>query len=138
MPADNPFLQANDPLDEIPDEIFANGFRNASTLAFTALDGKLLVGDIAHNTIEEVNLIEGGHNYGWGIQEGTFLYTDLTDTDRSLRYIPLGDGSDVTASSATYTGKDVNGSPVVFQDINRLNDGMTSPVGTILARRDLR
>ena len=124
VPTDNPFLQANDPLDEIPDEIFANGFRNPSTLAFTVLDGKLLLGDIAQNTIEEVNLIERGHNYGWGIQEGTFLYTDLTDTDRSLRYIPLGDGSDRTnirfgqdADGEIYIASKTNGVIYRFENL---------------------
>lgn len=127
IPADNPFLVASDPENNIPDEIFAKGFRNASTMMFDPATGDLLLGDISHNTIEEINLVESGRNYGWGIREGTWIYTDLTNTDDSLRYVPLGDGSDVDALSATYAGKDSAGDPVVHE-VSRLTDGFTSPI----------
>jgi len=128
IPADNPFLKSHDPENKIADEIFAKGFRNPSTLMFDQETGQLFVGDISQNTIEEINLVENGRNYGWGLQEGTWLFTDLTDSDNKLRYIPLGDGSDVTARTATYAGKDRNGKPITYKNINRLNDGFTSPV----------
>lgn len=128
IPADNPFLAASDPTNAIPDEMFAKGFRNASTMMFDQQTGALYSGDISQNTIEEINLIESGHNYGWGIHEGTMLFTDLTDPGDSVRYIPLGDGSDVSATDATFAGFDTQGNPVEFNNINRLNDGYTSPL----------
>jgi hypothetical protein len=128
IPSDNPFLAANDPGGLIPDEMYAKGFRNPSTMMFSQLDGRLFVGDISQNTVEEINLIESGHNYGWGLQEGTLLYTDLTNADDSARYLPLGDGSDTTLIEADFFGKNASGAAVSFLGINRLNDGFTSPV----------
>jgi hypothetical protein len=128
VPSDNPFLAATDPDNVIPDEMFAKGFRNPSTMMFDQVTGSMFVGDISQNTIEEINLIESGRNYGWGIREGTWLFTDLTNASDSIRYVPLGDGSDVTATSATYSGFDAQGLPVVFADINRQTDEFTSPV----------
>ena len=127
IPADNPFLAANDPTNAVLDEIYAKGFRNPTSMLFDQQTGALYNGDISQNTIEEINLIQPGRNYGWGQVEGTWLHTDLTNTSANIRYIPLGDGSDVTATSATYVGKDAQGNPKTFTNINRLNDGYTSP-----------
>jgi hypothetical protein len=136
IPADNPFVSNHDSKNIIADEIFAKGFRNPSTLTFNLKTGQLYVGDISQNSIEEINLIEKGGNYGWGVQEGTWLFTDLTDTDNKLRYIPLGNGSDVTAHTATYTGKDRKGSPLIHKNISRLTDGFTSPVAQFSHRQN--
>jgi hypothetical protein len=134
IPTDNPFVGASDPTDSIRDEIYAKGFRNPTSMLFDKLTGALYNGDISHNTIEEVNLIQPGHNYGWGTMEGTWLFTRLDNLSsgshqsNSLRYVPLGDGTDVTALSATYTGVDYSGNPATYTNINRLNDGFTSPI----------
>jgi hypothetical protein len=138
IPANNPFVGANDPTNTVLDEIYAKGFRNPTTMLFDRLTGALYSGDISHNSIEEVNLILPGRNYGWGTMEGTWIYTRLDNCisncpvsnvqSNSMRYVPLGDGSDVTALSATYTGVDFNGNPVTYTNINRLNDGFTSPI----------
>ena len=66
-------------------------------------------------------------NYGWGIREGTWIYTNLTDTDNSLRYVPLGNGSDVDAISASYAGQDASGTPLLHE-VSRLSDEFTSPI----------
>jgi len=136
IPADNPFLAGHDPENKVADEIFAKGFRNPSTLMFDQKTGQLYVGDISQNTIEEINLIEKGRNYGWGVREGTWLFTDLTDSDNKLRYIPLGDGSDVTARAVTYSGKDRDGKSLIYHNINRLTDGFTSPVAQFSHRQN--
>jgi hypothetical protein len=136
IPANNPFVAANDPSNLALDEIFAKGFRNPTTMMFDRLNGKLYSGDISQNTIEELNLIESGQNYGWGRVEGTWLHVDLTNTGSTMRYIPLGDGSDVTATSATYVGKNAAGATVTFTNINRLNDGFTSPVAQFSHERN--
>jgi hypothetical protein len=128
VPADNPFTARQDHEKKIPGELFAKGFRNPSTMMFDQKTGRLFVGDISQNSIEEINLVEKGRNYGWGTRDGTWLYTDLTDTDNKLRYIPYGDGSDVMATEAGYDGKDRQGMPTAFQHINRKQDGFTYPV----------
>lgn len=136
IPADNPFIKTKNPKNKIAAEIFAKGFRNPSTLIFDQENGQLFVGDISQNTIEEINLIEKGRNYGWGIREGTWLFTDLTDSDNKLRYIPLGNGSDVTVRTVTYTGKDKDGKSITYENINRLNDGFTYPVAQFSHRQN--
>ncbi|MCA9235250.1 MAG: PQQ-dependent sugar dehydrogenase [Planctomycetales bacterium] len=136
IPADNPFAGANDPGNAVLDEIYAKGFRNPTTMLFDVQTGALYSGDISQNTIEELNLIEAGNNYGWGQIEGTWLHVDLTNTGSSMRYIPLGDGSDVTATSATYVGKNAAGQTATFTNINRLNDGFTSPVAQFSHERN--
>jgi glucose/arabinose dehydrogenase len=80
IPSDNPFVTgAGRP------EIFAYGFRNPYRFSFdTAQDksfdvsesGKtrLFVGDVGQATMEEVDIVEAGKNYGWSIREGTSCF----------------------------------------------------------------
>lgn len=76
IPAGNPFVGDSD----VPDEIYAFGFRNPFRFSFdkgTSFnpgDGTLYVGDVGQNDIEEVDIVEAGENYGWRIKEGTFLF----------------------------------------------------------------
>jgi len=73
IPADNPFAGDTDPL--TLEEVYAYGFRNPHRICWdTEGDHKMLVGDIGEKNIEEVNLVLPGHNYGWSVREGTFLY----------------------------------------------------------------
>ena len=77
IPANNPFVGARE-LSEFG-EIFAYGFRNPHRLAWNSA-GHMLAPNIGHGTIESVNLILPGHDYGWPIREGTFAletYGDL-------------------------------------------------------------
>ncbi len=52
-------------------EVYALGFRNPHRI-FWDNDRKMLASDIGHTTIEELNIIEKGRNYGWPLREGTF------------------------------------------------------------------
>lgn len=70
IPADNPFLSKAGFLPEI----YAYGFRNPFRFSFDKLTGRLWVGDVGQNDIEEVNVVRKGRNYGWRIKEGTFLF----------------------------------------------------------------
>lgn len=84
IPDDNPFIDRPGALDEI----FAFGFRNPQTLSFdTSGAGRLFVGDIGQNQIEEINVVLPGGNYGWGDREGTFVYND----DRTIGPLPAND-----------------------------------------------
>ncbi|MBI4128474.1 MAG: PQQ-dependent sugar dehydrogenase [Parcubacteria group bacterium] len=51
-------------------EIWAMGLRNPWRCRFSP-DGKLYCGDVGEKALEEVDIIERGHNYGWPYAEGT-------------------------------------------------------------------
>ncbi len=59
IPDDNPW----------PDSaVFASGIRNGFGLAWHPESGKLYQSDNGHRCDDELNLIEAGGNYGWGLQ----------------------------------------------------------------------
>jgi hypothetical protein len=71
IPASNPFVGKTG-----ADEIYARGFRNPFRMSFDRETGKLWVGDVGQNDVEEVDIVTQGGNYGWPIKEGTFLFDD--------------------------------------------------------------
>jgi glucose/arabinose dehydrogenase len=82
IPKDNPFALADDPhnpgqnpaLTVRPSqkEIYAWGLRNPYNFHFT--DGRLLMGDVGQNEVEEVDEIVKGGNYGWHVLEGNYTF----------------------------------------------------------------
>jgi glucose/arabinose dehydrogenase len=66
-PSTNPFFGA----DPGRDEIYADGFRNPWRFSFDRSTGQLYVGDVGQNTVEEIDIVTLGGNYGWRIWEGT-------------------------------------------------------------------
>lgn len=70
IPADNPFLGS----DPILPETYAYGFRNPFRFSFDSQTGALVLADTGQNDIEEVNLVQSGGNYGWGLKEGSFRF----------------------------------------------------------------
>jgi glucose/arabinose dehydrogenase len=68
IPADNPMLGKLGAA-----EIYAYGFRNPFRMSF-APDGRLIAGDVGQNSIEEVDVVTAGDNYGWRAKEGSFLF----------------------------------------------------------------
>jgi glucose/arabinose dehydrogenase len=73
IPADNPFA---DGVSGLP-EIYAYGFRNPYRFSFDiSASGKtrLFVADVGQATMEEVDLVEPGKNYGWPIREGIHCF----------------------------------------------------------------
>jgi glucose/arabinose dehydrogenase len=67
IPADNPFVG------QAPKrpEIFAYGFRNPFRFSFDPVTGKLWVADVGDLTVEEIDIVTSGGNYGWPNCEGT-------------------------------------------------------------------
>lgn len=65
IPADNPFAAGGG-----APEIFAWGFRNPWRWSFDRDSGALWVGDVGQHRWEEVDRVELGGNYGWGVKEG--------------------------------------------------------------------
>lgn len=75
IPATNPFQGAG----QVP-EIYAYGFRNPYRFSFDTLNGDLIVADVGQNSIEEIDRVTLGGNYGWAVKEGTFLFNRSTGT----------------------------------------------------------
>jgi len=98
IPPDNPFVGKPG-----ADEIFAYGFRNPFRMSFDSF-GRLIVGDVGQNNMEEVDVVTPGGNYGWRIKEGTFLF----DTG----------GPNVQGGGAGF----------VYQDSPGLPAGLTDPI----------
>jgi len=67
IPPDNPYAGP------IPgaDEIYAIGFRNPWRWSFDRQTGQLWAGDVGQNTIEEIDIVLIGRNYGWRVYEGS-------------------------------------------------------------------
>jgi glucose/arabinose dehydrogenase len=67
IPSDNPFA---DPSNGGRRAVWALGFRNPFTFAFSRATGRLFVNDVGENTWEEINEGVAGANYGWPVSEG--------------------------------------------------------------------
>ncbi|MFA7248832.1 MAG: PQQ-dependent sugar dehydrogenase [Dehalococcoidia bacterium] len=89
IPANNPFAGRSG----ARGEIWAFGFRNPWRMSFDAATGALWVGDVGQGSVEEVDIVTRGANYGWNVMEG----------DRCYRPSSGCDGSGLTAPLATYT-----------------------------------
>ena len=70
VPADNPFVNK----DGAVGEIWAFGFRNPYRFSFDRQSGRLFLGDVGQNDIEEVDIVVRGGNYGWNFKEGTLFF----------------------------------------------------------------
>ena len=83
IPADNPLAGNTEGYDE---EIWAWGMRNPWRFSFDAVTGLLYCGDVGQGEYEEVDIIEGGHNYGWNAFEGNhwYSYRDTSGLDLTM------------------------------------------------------
>jgi glucose/arabinose dehydrogenase len=73
IPKDNPF---NGNASGLKEEIFTYGFRNPWRFSFDSTNGKLWVGDVGQDRMEEIDIVEKGKNYGWNLMEGTLPYAN--------------------------------------------------------------
>ena len=78
IPPDNPLIGltnyqgiAVDPK-EVRTEFYAIGFRNPWRMSFDPVTGRLFVGDVGEERVEEVDIVVKGGNYGWPYREGFF------------------------------------------------------------------
>jgi glucose/arabinose dehydrogenase len=68
IPADNPFVGRPD----AKPEIFAYGFRNPWRCSFDMGGTKqLFCGDVQQNSVEEIDIVTKGGNYGWRVKEAS-------------------------------------------------------------------
>ena len=92
IPADNPFVGDSQMLDEV----YSLGHRNPHNLAFSK-DHTLLVTEVGHDNIDEVNVVLAGRNYGWSNREGAYVHrvtggifngiSALQDNDAASEYV---------------------------------------------------
>jgi glucose/arabinose dehydrogenase len=103
IPADNPFKGNTVGYKE---EIYAYGFRNPWRFSFDLATGKLWVGDVGQDRMEEIDIVESGKNYGWNIMEGSLPYVDGNETGLELPIWEYGrDEGNATIGGFVYHGK---------------------------------
>lgn len=71
IPPDNPFVHDADT--KTIKEIYAYGFRNPHRITWSK-KGEMLAGNIGQANSEALYLIKPGHDYGWPLREGSFLF----------------------------------------------------------------
>jgi len=71
IPDDNPFV---DEFDGVLEEYYALGSRNPHRMSVDPVTGDILIGDVGSNvssSVEEINLLSPGANFGWPFREGS-------------------------------------------------------------------
>lgn len=96
IPASNPFVgQAG------ADEIFAYGLRNPWRASFDRATGDFFAGDVGQNSLEEVDLIVNGGNYGWNTAEGSNCFPPGSNCNMSGLVPPIDDYGRTEGGSIT-------------------------------------
>ncbi len=85
IPRDNPLV---DNPDARP-EIWAYGLRNPWRFSFDSETGQLWAGDVGQNSLEEVDLVEKGGDYGWNTLEGTRCFSPRSGCDETGTVPPV-------------------------------------------------
>lgn len=87
IPPDNPFVNSPNKLDEI----WSRGFRNPHRITWDESgSGNMLVSNIGQHSVEEVDLVKKGADYGWPNREGTYTF-DVEANTEVVYPLPEGD-----------------------------------------------
>jgi uncharacterized repeat protein (TIGR03806 family) len=70
-------------------EIYAYGFRNPWRWSFDRGSGQLWVNDVGQSTLEEVDLVTLGGNYGWRCFEGTNSFNSTCGPNSATAIAPV-------------------------------------------------
>jgi cytochrome c2/ribosomal protein L24E len=90
IPADNPFVKSG--LPKGTGEVYAYGFRNPHRITWTS-KGVLLASNIGQANIESINLVLPGHDYGWPIREGNFVFGGISGNQGNVYALPADDSN---------------------------------------------
>ena len=82
-------------------EIYAYGFRNPWRWSFDRGSGELWVADVGQGSIEEVDRVVAGGNYGWRCYEGTSTYNSTCGTNADSSLPPVAQYTHSVGSSIT-------------------------------------
>ncbi|GAB3919738.1 PQQ-dependent sugar dehydrogenase [Larkinella terrae] len=105
IPADNPFVGNASAFPEI----YAYGLRNPWRFSFDKETGQLWAGDVGQNTLEEIDIIKKGGNYGWRLKEGQECFNPQNNCNQGqlvepIHQYPRAEGVSVTGG-VVYRGK---------------------------------
>lgn len=94
IPADNPFYDDGNPKTGNDDRIWAYGLRNSYDFIFSPINDSIYATENG-TTIDEVNFIRRGKNFGWPLCEGYCnpynpLYRQPMSTWTAPSYVPTG------------------------------------------------
>jgi len=116
IPKDNPFVNQEGKLGEI----WAKGFRNPHRITWNPNDpSQMLVSNIGQHSVEEVDLVKKGNDYGWPNREGTFLFDvdantevvyPLPENDSNYSYPVIQydhDEGNAVSGGFVYSGKNI-------------------------------
>ncbi len=95
IPVDNPFNQgqgfcATGQGNGTCPEIYAYGFRNPWRWGFDRQSGDLWLADVGQSTLEEVDRVISGGNYGWPIMEGSQCFQSSSCNQNNLQ-LPIAE-----------------------------------------------
>ncbi len=108
IPADNPFVDDVD----ARDEIYAFGLRNPWRFSFDPATGRLFVGDVGQNLLEEVHIVSAGDNLGWNRREGTTCFNPNNPAQPLATCPPSGfEGEPLVDPIFEYGHVDADGNP---------------------------
>jgi glucose/arabinose dehydrogenase len=96
IPRGNPFERGGG-----APEIWAYGLRNPWRFSFDRATGDLWVGDVGQDTLEEIDIVRAGGNYGWNVMEGDLCFQPRQGCSTRGLEMPVtvygrGDGCSVT------------------------------------------
>ena len=107
IPKDNPFVNRKGALPEI----WAYGLRNVWRFSFDRLTNVMWAGDVGQTTLEEIDIIVKGGNYGWRRMEGTRCYNPRSNCKQPGMILPVIEHARADARSITggyvYRGKKI-------------------------------
>lgn len=86
IPPDNPYFDSTGTERK---EIYATGLRNPWRCSFDPETGLLWCGDVGSASIEEIDIIVSGGNYGWACYEGTMPWVPHECPDSTLLIFPV-------------------------------------------------
>lgn len=101
IPPDNPF--ATSPNGAKP-ETWAYGLRNPWRFTWDRATGLMVAADVGQGDYEEIDIIEKGKNYGWGIMEGTHCYKPKSNCNQSGLTLPVAEYDHETGACSVTGG----------------------------------